>query len=571
VIRSRHTTALCLLSAWVWLAPAAARAQDDEPDPGQRGSGAVPRGGASAAARPAPEDDQPKKPVVTMPKLTHFENAPYPPEAQKDGVQGDVILKLTIDAEGNVTAADVAQAAGHGFDEAAQAAALKFKFEPATRDGKPVPAKILYKYSFTLTEEKPPPVATQPPPVAKPTTGNLGGALRIAGTNVPLAGAEVVVKLPDGSTRRFTTDADGKWGAEGLPPGKYKVTLSAEGYETSQSEEEVAAGEATEVTYRLAPVSEGFEVTVVGERPPREVTRRTLERREINRIPGTSGDALRSIQNLPGVARPPGLAGILIVRGSSPQDTATFVDGTDVPLIYHFGGLSSVVPTELLDRIDFYPGNFSARYGRQMGGIVDVGLRSPDTRCTGPYGKPSEEKGCYHGMAQVDLIDARVLAQGPLGPVKGWTFAVGARRSWIDAWIKPVLEASGAGVTTAPVYWDYQVITETKPSADSKLSLRAFGSDDRLEILIKDPLAQDPIVGGNITFRTGSHRVQSVYTGKLSRNVEVNSMLSAGKNLVRFSLGNIRFDLDVYPVEARTEFGFRAARGLKLSRWLRTK
>ena len=121
-----------------------------------------------------------------------------------------------------------------------------------------------------------------------------------------------------------------------------------------------------------------------GERPPREVTRRTLERREINRIPGTSGDALRSIQNLPGVARPPGLAGLLIVRGSAPQDTAIFVDGTEVPLIYHFGGLSSVIPTELLDRIDFYPGNFSARYGRVMGGIVDVGLRSPDTTATVP-------------------------------------------------------------------------------------------------------------------------------------------------------------------------------------------
>src|ERR1017187_836772 len=59
------------------------------------------------------------------------------------------------------------------------------------------------------------------------------------------------------------------------------------------------------------------EVEVRGEKPPREVTKRTLEQREISRIPGTNGDALRSLQNLPGVGRPPGLAGLLIVRGSA--------------------------------------------------------------------------------------------------------------------------------------------------------------------------------------------------------------------------------------------------------------
>src|SRR5690606_12703080 len=128
-------------------------------------------------------------------------------------------------------------------------------------------------------------------------------------------------------------------------------------------------GEATEVVYRVSAETTGIEIIVEGERPPREVTRRTIERREIDRIPGTSGDALRSLESLPGVARPPPFSGLLVVRGSAPEDTNAFFDGSLAPLVYHFGGLSSVVPTELLDRIDFYPGNFSARYGRVMGGI----------------------------------------------------------------------------------------------------------------------------------------------------------------------------------------------------------
>ena len=549
---------LTCLSALFAASPA--RAQPDE-EPADRGAGAVPRGASGAAAQPKKDgSDEGKKPVIVMPKLLEFVQAPYPPDAEKRGLAADVILRLTIDAQGKVTAAEVDKPAGHGFDEAAVRAALKFKFRPATRDGKPMPSRILYKYSFTITE-------TQPPPKATPKVGNLRGEVRLAINNAALAGAEVTVSGPGGQQWNVQADDKGVWFVEDLPPGNYRVSVSSEGFEKTMATETVMAGEETVVTYRLAPVAEEgvIEVTVEGERPPREVTRRTLERREINRIPGTSGDALRSIQSLPGVARPPGLAGLLIVRGSAPQDTNTFVDGTQVPLIYHFGGLSSVIPTELLDRIDFYPGNFSARYGRVMGGIVDVGLREPDTRCFGDYGKKTDRKGCYHGLAQVDLIDARLLLQGPIGPLKDWSFAAGGRRSWIDAWLKPVLEEAGAGVTSAPVYWDYQVIADHRPNKNSRLSLRAFGSDDRLEILINDPAGADPVLGGNLRFRTASYRVQALYEGKLSSTVSLNAMLSAGRNELQFSLGNFLFNLDTYPVTSRSEFAFKLSKGFTLN------
>ena len=125
-----HVLPLALL-----LTPTPAAAQ-------QSGTGAVPGGGPGAIVKqpePAPEA---KAPVVVMPEIVHFENAPYPPEAEKAGLQGDVVLKLTVDKEGNVSEAVVLEPAGHGFDEAAQAAALKFKYKPATRDGVPFAAKI---------------------------------------------------------------------------------------------------------------------------------------------------------------------------------------------------------------------------------------------------------------------------------------------------------------------------------------------------------------------------------------------------------------------------------------------
>ena len=247
------------------------------------------------------------------------------------------------------------------------------------------------------------------------------------------------------------------------------------------------------------------------------------------------------------------------MRGSAPEDSAVFVDGDTVPFIYHFGGVSSAIPTELLDRIDFYPGNFSARYGRVMGGIVDVGIREPDTSCRGPYGQPSTERGCLHGLVQVDLIDARLLVQGPL-PIEGWTFAVGGRRSWVDAWLKPVLREAGAGITTAPVYYDYQAIAETKPSPNSRLSLRLFGSDDALEVLIENPAAQDPgAFGGSLRFGTSFYRIQALFEADLARNVSLKSLVSVGRDKAAIGLGRFRFDASTYAIQTREEFSFELA------------
>jgi TonB family protein len=526
------------------------------------GSGSVPSGSAGAVVRQKePEEGAAKKPAVVLPKLLHFEPAAYPPEAEAAALQADVVLKLTIDQSGVVTQAVVTEPVGHGFDEAAVQAALKFKFEPGTRDGKPIKSQILYKYSFTLKVAPPPEDAPPPPP---PDTGEFTGVLRIAGGEMPLAGTEVVVTLPDGSSQRLTTDADGRFVLKPAPAGRYHVRVEAPGFNPLDSDEQVTTGEAIDVVYRVTAQSSGIEIIVEGERPAREVTRRTIERREIERIPGTSGDALRSIQSLPGVARPPGLAGLLIVRGSAPEDTSTFIDGSLTPLIYHFGGLSSVVPTELLDRIDFYPGNFSARFGQVQGGVVDVGLRAPDVHCTGDYGKASERTGCYHGLLQMDLIDGRLLVQGPIGNSKDWSFALAGRRSWIDVWLKPVLESAGSSVTTAPVYYDYQAIVERKHKK-SRLSLRAYGSDDRLELILTDPAAQDPGFGGNLAFGTGFYRVQALYKDDLSSAVSIESMLSIGKDSIDFSLGNFLFNLKAYPIYARNEFAFRIAEGVKLN------
>ncbi len=548
--------ALAVLPVLAWSAAALA----DPPPPGAPAPPAQPaqpaqpdddRGGRAAGMLTKPKDEpaappQPAPPNVTLPVVKKDPGARYPRRALADKVREPVtvVLVLSLDAQGGVTSATVESPQGHGFDEAAVEAAQGLAFEPARRDGKAIAAKIRHKYVFT------------PPPA------RFGGKALGGERDTPLAGARVTVTGADGQARTALTAPDGSWSFD-VPPGRYKIVVTAEGYDPRDTEEPAEAGEEVGVTLRLArpgattpgaaaaASSDGpvVDIQVRGERPPREITRRTLEQRELLRIPGTNGDALRAIQNLPGVARPPALAGLLIVRGSGPQDTNVFIDGTLVPIVYHFGGLSSVVPTESLERLDFYPGNFSTQYGRVMGGIVDVGLRDPRAR-----------DGKVHGLAQVDLIDARVLAEGPIG--KGWSFMVGGRRSYVDAWLGPVLAAAGSGVSTAPRYYDYQAIIAKELSSKSSFRLAFFGSDDKLEILVKGVNAQEPGLTGGLAAHTGFWRAQARYKNRFSEDTELRMTSAVGQDFIDFSLGDIFFKLTTFPVMTRLELGQKLAPGV---------
>ena len=51
---------------------------------------------------------------------------------------GDVIIEVTIDAQGNVVETKIVQSIGHGIDEKIEATLRRWRYEPATLDGTPV-------------------------------------------------------------------------------------------------------------------------------------------------------------------------------------------------------------------------------------------------------------------------------------------------------------------------------------------------------------------------------------------------------------------------------------------------
>jgi TonB family protein len=64
------------------------------------------------------------------------------------GVQGDVVVEVTIDARGNIVQKRILHRIGYGIDEKVLAALEGWRFTPATRDGVPIPSQHDIHFHF---------------------------------------------------------------------------------------------------------------------------------------------------------------------------------------------------------------------------------------------------------------------------------------------------------------------------------------------------------------------------------------------------------------------------------------
>ncbi|MGB8933047.1 MAG: TonB family protein [Anaeromyxobacteraceae bacterium] len=441
---------------------------------------------AAALASPPPGGEPPAPAdavgVLTRPpELELFVPAPFPPEAEAAGAAGSVVLSIVIGEDGSVTGVKVIDAGPHpSFAPAAETAVRQFRFRPAEIDGKPSPVEIEYRYDFVL--KRAPPAAPPEAPIL------LSGRVIERGTRTPIAGAAVEA---GGVTAE--TDAGGRFALRGLSAGEVELRVVSPEHEPLGVKELIAPDRAVEVEYRLTRRHyDPYEAVVRGERPRREVSVKTVAAEEVRTVAGTQGDVIKVVQNLPGVARSPFGIGLLVVRGSNPSDTAVFFDGIPIPLVYHFGGITSVISSDVIEGLDFYPGNFGTRFGRATGGVVDVRSREP--------------KSAFHGLAQLDLYDGRAQVEGPLG---GGQLVLAARRSWVDVVLAAVLPKvnpnAADNLRIAPRYYDYQA-KFSRPLAGGTLSLQAFGSDDKLELVMGENQPGRPSFFLGTLFHRGAAR-----------------------------------------------------------------
>ena len=418
--------------------------------------GPAPTAGAQAA--------RPK--LTKPPRLLKFVEAPYPDSEKSAARQASVVVQIAISSAGTVDQAVVLQSAGEAFDRAALEAVKQFEFDPAEIDGKPSPIKIQYRYDFVLEE-------------AAPTTGILQGVVTVRGGKEPLVG--VRVELDDGLSTE--TDAQGHFHFDELAPGPRRVTLSRADLKPLQTQEVIEAGQKLDATYEVdfAPAeapprddADDLEIVIVAPTLTKQVVSTKVEADHARRVAGTQGDVLKIVENMPGVARASAGSGQIVVWGASPEDTRVYVDDVHIPLLYHFGGLRSVVHSDLVQAVELVPGGYGASYGRGLGGLIAVSTRDSDLKRR-------------HLSAQVDVLDASVSGSGPIA--RDWTFAVAGRRSHLDSTLSAVTDKDVAEYFPIPQYYDGQARTRRQLGPKRYIELGGLISSDRVERTVgsRDP------------------------------------------------------------------------------------
>ncbi|MEL6187131.1 MAG: TonB-dependent receptor plug domain-containing protein, partial [Myxococcota bacterium] len=504
--------------------------------------------GVAAPAFAQEEEEIEAAEITKYPQILEAVEATYPPVALRQRISAQVALEIEISETGTIsdilvtettTIAETLSAttavaygivrsstiADYGFGDAAVDAVKRMKFSPAEVEGGiPIPVRVPFSYAFDLPPLPPPPAPPDAQDPNRPKVLVLKGLIRERGTRTRIPGVILTIfrEREDGELEAYetTSDRDGSFAFYDLPPGPWRLQGEADAYFPLRDTVRVVVGEVLEVTYYLEKGNYSpYDVLVEVDPVKREVNRRTLTREEIRTVPGTLGDPILVVENLPGVARPAAGSGNIIVRGSGTNDTIVYVDGVEVPLIYHFGGLKSVLPIDVVDTVDFYPGNFSAYYGRGTGGVFDAHIRRLD---------PDQ----VHGTLEVSALDVSLFAETPIGD--NAAVAVAGRRSVIgDVITAAVPDDANVGIIAAPVYYDAQVLANWTPDRGHDLRFFFLASDDRLEFLFANAADVNPQLTGNqVNTSVNFQRAVLEYRFAPNETYQNTAIVAVGRNFI---------------------------------------
>lgn len=304
--------------------------------------------------------------------------------------------------------------------------------------------------------------------------------IRQKGDAAPVHGAKLVVGgtwdaehlTPVGGTP-VTLDAEGRATVD-LPDG-VEVTLHA--YGTNHTHEAVVLTPPVDkpVRFFLKPIEGPPEIVVEAFRPRSDLTRHHVDAEQAYETPGTYDDAVRLVQALPGVNIQREYApssGDVSVRGSLPGDNRYYLDGIEVPYLYHFNQYASVFPASQLDSLDLYSSTYGARYGDSVGAIVEA---VSDTD------RPED----VTGSVGINMVTVGGTIRAPLP--KGWWIGASFRRSFHD-----IIPESSLQFPVFPSFYDFGLRAE-HDGESVDVGIFTAGAGDRYDRAVGELDILDPV------------------------------------------------------------------------------
>ena len=204
---------------------------------------------------------------------------------------------------------------------------------------------------------------------------------------LPLPGVSITARnVQTGLIQATISNQQGRYRIERLPRGEYALTASLEGFNTLTKEElELYSGAELRIDFTLEVGRLEVEITVIGETPMIETTRSQVSTiitgKEILSYPQGNRNYLTLMQYAPGTQPEQGLwAGegdLFAVNGMRGEMNNYMIDGLDNnDMTSNLASMTATLPPESIQEIRLISNNFSVEYGRNVGGILNVVMRS---------------------------------------------------------------------------------------------------------------------------------------------------------------------------------------------------
>jgi len=346
------------------------------------------------------------------------------------------------------------------------------------------------------------------------STGSITGEVIDADTHQPLIGANIMLITTDLGN---ATNVEGKFSINNIPVGSYTISVSMIGYESvSRANVNIYSQRQTPLKFYLHTATlqgETIKVTAGYFEKAKDgiVSTQTIGIEEIRSDPVGSYDIQMMIHSLPSVITATDQNNEIIVRGGSPGENLFIMDNLEIPNPNHFGevgtggGPVNILNTEFVERIDFFAGGFSARYGDKQSSVMDISLRE------GNYSN-------FESELELSMGGAGLLAEGPFADGKG-SYIASVRQSFLKYIIK------SAGLTAVPEYWNSQMKVVYNINPRNKLIFNAVTGSDYVKI--EDESRPDLKGAENVEHRGSQYTTGLTYKSLFSENGYY--LLSVGK------------------------------------------
>ena len=337
---------------------------------------------------------------------------------------------------------------------------------------------------------------------------------------------------------KAVSNLEGKFIFPDVPIGEYDLVINKSGY--IRLKEKINTLENKTEFYLEKEFYDIFETVVTGKEVKKDITKKVLSQKDFLKAPGAQEDPVRAVQNLPGVANQ-SFSAQVVIQGSEPDDTRYSINGHEIPLIFHFGGVTSVVTPTAVKDVEYLSAGFGPEYGRALGGIINLNTR-----------KPKEDR--WYGESFLDITKLGFLTEGPINEKS--SMIVSARISYFGAIFERIAEEEeDFAVTAAPEFQDYYLNYNYKLSDTENFNLVAISSKDTLNLIVKE--GDDPNLEGDISNNTNFNRIIPRYTKKINSKTDLDVSIAVGNDNLNFSLGDRFFDLKATSITQRGEISYK--------------